>query len=176
MFTEGSNNGPVLIQPQTAGDCNWREACVTRRVILRSFEGESDGKSYIHNRREISLIQNHYNYQAAVPNWLPIQGHVTKTRSCRISVPPALWTFYSDFALIYHFFCWFFRGGPTYFLVFSSPQKGVDGCHDLILCITEWPTLSGELVDRATTCSPCTREWEYHRTCVYHTHLYAILH
>ena len=74
------------------------------------------------------------------------------------------------------FFCWFFRGGPTYFLVFSSPQKGVDGCHDLILCITEWPTLSGELVDRATTSSPCTREWEYHRTCVYHTHLYAILH
>ena len=70
---EGSNNGPVLIQPQTVGDCNWREACVTRRVILRSFEGESDGKSFIHNRKEISLIQNHYNYQAAVPNGLSIQ-------------------------------------------------------------------------------------------------------
>lgn len=176
MFTEGSNNGPVLIQPQTADDCNWREACVTRRVILRSFEGESDGKSYIHNRREISLIQNHYNYQAAVPNWLPIQGHVTKTRSCRISVPPALWTFYSDFALIYHFFVDFFVVAPHIFWYSHRHKKGVDGCHDLILCITEWPTLSGELVDRATTSSPCTREWEHHRTCVYHTHLYAILH
>ena len=115
VFTEGSNNGPVLIQPQTAGDCNWREACLTRRVILRSFEGESDGKSYIHNRREISLIQNHYNYKAAVPNWLPIQGHVTKTRSCRISVPPALWTFHSDFALIFHFFLLIFSWWPHIF-------------------------------------------------------------
>ena len=61
-------------------------------------------------------------------------AYVTKTRSGRISVPPASWTFYSDFALIFHFFCWFFGGGPTYFLVFSLPQKGLDSCHDLILC------------------------------------------
>ena len=137
---EGSNNGPVLIQPQTVGDCNWREACVTRRVILRSFEGESDGKSYIHNRKEINLIQNHYNYQAEVPNGLSIQGHVTKTRSGRISVPPALWTFDSDFALIFHFFADFFVVAPH------------------------------------ITSSPCTREWENQRTCVYHTHLHATLH
>ena len=117
-----STTNSRLLQTQTVGD--WREAPVTRRVILRSFEGESDGKSYIHNRKEISLIQNHYNYQTAVPDWLSTQGHVTKTRSGRILVPPVLRTFDSDFALmIFDFFGWFFRGGPTYFLVFSLSQK-----------------------------------------------------
>ena len=43
--------------------------------------------------------------------------------------------FYSDFALIFHFFCWFFRGvAPHIFWYSHCHKKGLDGCHDLILC------------------------------------------
>ena len=44
---------PVLIQPQTPSDCKCKEARVTRQVEVRSYEVESDGKSYIRNRKHL---------------------------------------------------------------------------------------------------------------------------
>ena len=71
------------------------------------------------------------------------QEHVPKTRSGRISVPPArfkdfvrfqldMMDFDSDFALI--FFPKFFVVARHIFWYSHCHKKGLDSCHDLILC------------------------------------------
>lgn len=122
------------------------------------------------------------------------QEHVPKTRSGRISVPPArfedfvrfqldMMDFDSDFALI--FFPKFFVVARHIFWYSLCHKKGLDSCHDVILCtLVSYDYVQIEIfctsqlhqgmahtvreVVWAATSSPCSREWENHRasTCL----------
>ena len=191
VFMEGSNNGPVLIQPQTVGNSRWLQ--------LERGMCHQAGDTKVLWRRiwwEILYSQPERNQPHPKPLQLPSSSPQLIVYSGACNKDPQ-WqnlstTSIMDFLLwFFIFFADFFVVAPHIFWYSHCHKKGLDSCHDLILCtlvsynwkssaclnwITEWPTLSGELVDRATTSSPCTHEWEHHRTCVYHTHLYAILH
>lgn len=85
----------MLIQPQVVGDHKGREARISRQVGVRSYEVESDKKSYIRNRKQLKKavdavkssheVEDHLVLDTDIPVNKPRQEEPTQQKEAKAS-------------------------------------------------------------------------------------------